>query len=237
MFGKISAPRSRSSSARSGAMPSPRNRAPRGSRRRRSSERSLRSTPCTTQPAMEDAVAAWASKSARVSISIRCTWRTYRRPSVGQVNPCYELLDRVVIAGQADDPVLSDPEWSHARLLEDVAAVGGVLRAIEVAPGDPVALHLDDDLQAVVATLAVLRIGAVPTTEAAPVVFEPRDGVSHLVWSAESALDWTGVVKAGRTDPAPAYETPADHAAAHPDLRAVSVPVTAAQLRLLLLGA
>lgn len=140
-----------------------------------------------------------------------------------------------MVGGLADDLVLTGPDLTHARLLEDVAAVGGVLRAIEVAPGDLMSVDPDDDLHAVVGALAALRIGAVPTTGAAAVRLESRDGVSHLVWSGDSALDWTAVLKAGRTDPAPAYETRAGDPAARPDLRGLSVPLGVAELRSVLL--
>lgn len=149
------------------------------------------------------------------------------------MNPCFELLDRAVIEGRADDPVLSDPEVSHARLLEDVAAVAGVLRAVGVQAGGKVSVRPSDDLEAVIATLATLRLGAVPTKGQADVLVEDRDGTSHVVWAEDTALDWAAVLKAGRTDPASAYETPAGDPAAAPDLRGLAIPVSAGELRTL----
>ena len=48
-----------------------------------------------------------------------------------------------VIEGRADEPLVRDGgrTWSHARLLEEVAALGGVLRHLGVEPGTPV--HVD----------------------------------------------------------------------------------------------
>lgn len=153
------------------------------------------------------------------------------------VNPCFEFLDRAVIGGRADAPVLSAPETSHARLLEDVAAVAGVLRAVGVEPGGRVAVHVADDLHAVTAALAALRLGAVPVPDpTAPVRVEDRGGESHLVWAEDTALDWAAILKAGRTDPAAAYETAAGDPASSPDLREVVVPIPAGELRRLLLG-
>ena len=48
---------------------------------------------------------------------------------------------------------------THARLLEEAAALGGVLRHLGVRPGVPVVIDLEDDLDAVVAALAAARIG------------------------------------------------------------------------------
>lgn len=152
------------------------------------------------------------------------------------MNPCFELLDRAVIQGRADEPVTSDPDVSHARLLEDVGAVGGVLRAVGVEPGHRVSVTPGDDATAVIAALATLRVGAVPTTDPAPVSVADRAGISHLVWAEDTALDWPGVLSAGRTDPAPAHATPAGDAAAEPDLRGLSLPVSMGELRVHLLG-
>ena len=143
-------------------------------------------------------------------------------------NSCFDLLDRAVIDGRADDLLLSDPPTSHARLLEDVAAVAGVLRAVEVAPGHEVVVEVADDAVAVVVLLAILRLGARPTSGEAAVAVRDRDGVAHLVWLGDRELDWAGVLKAGRTDPAPAS---ADAAPGAPDLTGLTTPVSASELR------
>ena len=51
-------------------------------------------------------------------------------------NVSYALLDAPVIAGRGDDPVVGT--MSHARLLEEGAALGGVLYHLGVGPGVPV---------------------------------------------------------------------------------------------------
>lgn len=131
-------------------------------------------------------------------------------------NVSFDVLDRPVIEGRAEAPVLLDGDraWSHARLLEEVAAMGGVLRHLGAQAGTRVRLALgaDHDLEAVVAALATARLGAVVATEgSAPVVVasEGSDVEAEQVrlvrgeGVVEPDLDWTVMLRAGRTDPAP----------------------------------
>jgi len=85
---------------------------------------------------------------------------------------CFDVLDRHVIGGAADRVALTGAgqSWTYARLLEEVAAFGGVLRHCGVVPGDRVVLALPAVPEAVVALLACARIGAThdlvdPTTQ------------------------------------------------------------------------
>jgi hypothetical protein len=137
-------------------------------------------------------------------------------------NVCYALLDAAIIAGRGEEPVVlaGTRVWSHARLLEEVAALGGVLRHLGVGVGVPCGVILDPgpatDLDAVVAALATARLGGVVTTQpdaSAPVVVTggsspPRDGQQRLVRGEpgtpvpEPDLDWVVMIRAGRTDPA-----------------------------------
>src|SRR4029079_7518552 len=82
-------------------------------------------------------------------------------------NVCFALLDAAVIRGRGEDPVV--PPMTHARLLEEAAALGGVLRHLGVGVGVPVVIDLQDDFDAVVAALASARIGGVVTTRDDPV--------------------------------------------------------------------
>ena len=127
-------------------------------------------------------------------------------------NVSFALLDAPVIAGLGDEPVVG--ELSHARLLEEVAALGGVLRHLGAAPAVPVVVDLEGDLDAVVAALAVARIGAVVTARdhpGAPVVVAwsgsqvPAAGRTRVVRGdlvVEPDLEWDVMMRAGRTDPA-----------------------------------
>ena len=141
--------------------------------------------------------------------------------------PCFDLLDAHVVGGHADHEALLDgtTAWTYARLLEDVAAFGGVLRHCGIAPGDRVVVALPDCAEAVVAVLAAGRIGAEPalasTTSGEKVLVTAGTEVDALrTASADVVLvkqrpdapwelregrdyDWDVVMRAGRTDPAP----------------------------------
>jgi hypothetical protein len=129
-------------------------------------------------------------------------------------NVCFALLDAAVIGGRGEDPVVD--KMTHARLLEEAAALGGVLRHLGVGVGSPVVIDLEDDLDAVVAALASARIGAVVTTRenpAAPVVLTSKasaggpSGQTRVVRGEdvhEPDLEWGLMMRAGRTDPAAA---------------------------------
>jgi acyl-CoA synthetase (AMP-forming)/AMP-acid ligase II len=127
-------------------------------------------------------------------------------------NVTFTLLDAAVIAGKGEDPVVGT--MTHARLLEETAALGGVLHHFGVQSGVPVVIDLADDLDAVVAALAVARIGGVTTVAddpAAPVAIVsagsdvPGEGRVRLVRGddvTEPDLEWSTMLRAGRTDPA-----------------------------------
>ena len=165
-------------------------------------------------------------------------------------NVSFALLDAAVIAGRGDDPVVGS--WTHARLLEEVAALAGVLRHLGVETGTPAVVDLVDDEDAVVAALAIARIGGVVSRAddpAAPVVLVgadsslPGDGRARVVrGGSEPDLEWGVMLRAGRTDPAPTEVLDPD-AAYSPDrsvadqialLAPTSAPYDAGELRGLL---
>jgi hypothetical protein len=185
---------------------------------------------------------------------------TYARPVTPNV--CYAVLDAAIIGGRGEEPVVVAGKrvWSHARLLEEVAALGGVLRHLGVGVGVPCVIDLEPgpaaDLDAVVAALATARLGGVVTTEqdrSAPVVVAdssspPRDGQQRLVRGEpgnpvpEPDLDWVVMIRAGRTDPA-GCEVLTPDASYSPDrtvaeqiavLDGTATPYDAAELRRLL---
>jgi hypothetical protein len=167
-------------------------------------------------------------------------------------NVSFALLDAAVIAGRGEDPVVGSR--THARLLEEVAAIGGVLRHLGVTLGAPVVIDLADDEDAVVTALATARIGGVVTgvdSPDAPVVVVSSgssvsgEGRVRLVRGeavTEPDLDWDVMLRAGRTDPA-AVEVLDPGAAYSPErsvadqvavLAATSAPYDARELRGLL---
>ncbi len=127
-------------------------------------------------------------------------------------NVSFALLDAAVVAGRADEPVV--PGMTHARLLEEVAALGGVLSHLGVGVGVSVVIELESDLDAVVAALAVARVGGVVCTQdspGVPVVLVssgskvPAGGRNRIVRGSdvmEPDLEWGAMIRAGRTDPA-----------------------------------
>ena len=92
---------------------------------------------------------------------------TWFRPPVddhpGLLNACYNALDIHVVRGRADDVAahLDGTERTFARLLTEVAACAGVLRAFGVEVGDQVALGAVPQGTGVVTVLAAARVGAV----------------------------------------------------------------------------
>ncbi|GAB3668430.1 hypothetical protein GCM10027596_39090 [Nocardioides korecus] len=115
-------------------------------------------------------------------------------PTQPRENVSYTLLDRAVVTGRADEPVL--PGWSHARLLEEVAALGGVLHHLGVGPAAPVRLDLVAEADAVVAALATARLGGVVHAEAAGAA-PAADVAAPVVIASEDTPLATGPAPAG----------------------------------------
>ncbi len=135
----------------------------------------------------------------------------FRAPSDGDpgtLNACYNALDVHVIRGRADDTALTldGVQRSFARMLTEVAACAGVLRAFGVGLGDQVAVGSLPPETAAVAVLATARVGAVvqhddsPGAEGKVVLAGTPDGV--VLRADGEDLAWDVAMRAGRTDPA-----------------------------------
>jgi propionyl-CoA synthetase len=93
----------------------------------------------------------------------------YRWFPGGQLNTCFNALDRHVVGGRGDQAALIydsamtgvQRTYSYAELLELVARFGGVLSALGVQPGDRVVIYMPMVPEAMIAMLACARIGAV----------------------------------------------------------------------------
>ncbi|HEX6150705.1 AMP-binding protein [Nocardioides sp.] len=98
------------------------------------------------------------------------------------VPTCFEALDTHVIGGAADRVALTGAgqTWTYARLLEEVAAFGGVLRHCGVTAGDRVLVALPAVPEAVVTVLACARIGATHAL-VDPATLVPDEPVKVLV--------------------------------------------------------
>jgi acyl-coenzyme A synthetase/AMP-(fatty) acid ligase len=134
----------------------------------------------------------------------------------GTLNACYVALDLPVIRGRADEValVLDGTDRTFARLLTEVAACGGVLRAFGVEVGDEVALGPLPGETAVVAALAVARVGGVASYDESPSpsakvrLASTEAGVVLVAGGDEVA--WDVAMRAGRTDPAGCADVPGD---------------------------
>ena len=93
----------------------------------------------------------------------------YRWFSGGELNTCFNAVDRHVAAGRGaqaaiiyDSPVTDTKRTiSYAELQDLVARFGGVLRGLGVGKGDRVIVYMPMVPEALVAMLACARIGAV----------------------------------------------------------------------------
>src|SRR5512147_2360922 len=93
----------------------------------------------------------------------------YRWFPGGELNTCWNALDRHVEGGRADQvaliydsPVTNTIEkFTYRELLEQVSRFGGVLNALGVRKGDTVIIYMPMIPQALIAMLACARVGAV----------------------------------------------------------------------------
>ncbi|RRO18937.1 propionyl-CoA synthetase [Saccharopolyspora rhizosphaerae] len=93
----------------------------------------------------------------------------YRWFPDGELNTCFNALDRHVRDGRGEQPALVWDSamtevvqtWTYRELLEAVARFAGALRAQGVGRGDRVVLYLPMIPEAAIAMLACARIGAV----------------------------------------------------------------------------
>lgn len=125
---------------------------------------------------IEDPEAFWAK--AAEGIDWHKTWDTvlddarppfYRWFAGGELNTCYNAIDRHVAKGRADQvaliydsPVTGTIEkYTYRELRDLVATFAGVLRDLGIVKGDTVIIYMPMIPQAAIAMLACARIGAV----------------------------------------------------------------------------
>lgn len=147
----------------------------------------------------------------------------FRRPGAGDpgtLNACFNALDRHVVRGRADDlALLGDREYSYARLLTEVAAFAGAMRAFGVGIGQEVLVSGLPPLQDVVVSLACARLGVVlhGTPPPAPALAvlgtlpaAPVGEAAVITADTSGELTWDAMMAAGRTDPAGCADVPAE---------------------------
>ena len=87
----------------------------------------------------------------------------------GELNTCYNCLDRHVLAGQGERIALiwdsamegRTERFTYARLLDRVARVAGALAGLGVGRGDRVVIYMPMVPEAAIAMLACARLGAI----------------------------------------------------------------------------
>src|SRR5258708_16530301 len=110
---------------------------------------------------------AWPNPWSRVLDASRPPF--YRWFAGGELNTCYNALDRHVERGRADQPALiyDSPvtgtirSTSYRELRDLVARFAGVLAGLGVERGDPVILYMPIRPEAAIAMLACARLGAI----------------------------------------------------------------------------
>lgn len=131
----------------------------------------------------------------------------YRWFTGGELNTCYNALDRHVEAGRGQQPALiwdspvsgQTATYTYAELTNAVARLAGALRAAGVEQGDRVIIYMPMVPEAAMAMLACARIGAIHSVVfggfAAPELAKRIDDAEPaLILSASCGIEPSGVV-------------------------------------------
>ena len=132
----------------------------------------------------------------------------YRWFAGGELNTCFNALDRHVNAGRGDQTALiyDSPvtgvkqTFTFDELLSEVARFAGVLRSLGAVKGDRVVIYMPMIPQAVVAMLACARIGAVHSVvfggfAAKELALRIDDAKPKLVVSASCGIEVSRVIE------------------------------------------
>lgn len=128
----------------------------------------------------------------------------YRWFNGGELNTCYNALDRHIEGGRAeqtaliyDSPVTNKKQkFTYAELCDITARFAGVLRGLGVKRGDTVVIYMPMVPQAVVAMLACARLGAVHSVvfggfAAHELAIRIDDAKPDVIVSASGAIEVT----------------------------------------------
>ncbi|MBI5640622.1 MAG: propionyl-CoA synthetase [Nitrospirae bacterium] len=132
----------------------------------------------------------------------------YRWFAGGELNTCYNCLDRHVEEGRADQTALiydspvtrTIQRFTYRELLDQVSMFAGVLSGLGVAKGDTVIIYMPMIPQAVIAMLACSRLGAIHSVVFggfAPYELAIRidDAKPKVVVSASGAIEVTRLIE------------------------------------------
>ncbi|NMH65641.1 propionyl-CoA synthetase [Shewanella sp. SHSM-M6] len=131
----------------------------------------------------------------------------YRWFSGGELNTCYNAVDRHVLAGRGEQTAiayvspLAGKEYSisYRELLAEVRRLAGYMRSIGVTKGDRVIIYMPMVPETAFAMLACARIGAVHSVvfggfAASELATRIEDAKPKLVLSASCGIEPAGVV-------------------------------------------
>ncbi|KAK3695986.1 hypothetical protein LTR37_018204 [Vermiconidia calcicola] len=137
-------------------------------------ERSLRSDRSSYWDQHADQVTWFSKPSATIKYSTKTLPSGNSHPHWqwfpdGELNTCYNCVDRHVKRGNGEQPAIfwhsevanGKEVYSYQRLLEEVEALAGVLRNLGVRKGDTVVIYIPMISQALIASLAAARLGAI----------------------------------------------------------------------------
>ncbi len=132
----------------------------------------------------------------------------YRWFAGGQLNTCYNALDRHVERGRGDQTALiydspvtdSQRKITYAEMLDDVSRFAGAIAAQGVAKGDRVIVYMPMIPEAIVAVLACARLGAVHSVvfggfAANELATRIDDAKPKLIVSASCGIEPTRIVE------------------------------------------
>ena len=164
---------------------------------------------------MRDPFAYWAAEAD--GISWEKPWDRVFDPAMGafgqwfpggQLNTCYNCLDRHVEAGRADQPALihdspmtaTTQTFTYQDLLTRTAKLAGALASLGVARGDRVVIYMPMVPEAAIAMLATARLGAIHSVvfggfAAAELATRIADAQPKVIISASCGLEPGRVVR------------------------------------------
>jgi propionyl-CoA synthetase len=132
----------------------------------------------------------------------------YRWFPDGELNTCYNALDRHIEAGRGDCAALiydspvtgTKTTYSYVRLRHDVAQFAGALTGLGVARGDRVVIYMPTVPEAAIAMLACARIGAVHSVvfggfAANELAIRIDDAIPKVVVSASCGIEGKRIIE------------------------------------------
>ena len=132
----------------------------------------------------------------------------YRWYPDGEINTCFNALDRHVASGRADQAALiydspvtgTQRTYTYRELLDEVSRAAGMLAGLGVGKGDRVVIYMPMVPQAVISMLACARLGAVHSVvfggfASAELATRIDDAQPKVILSASCGIEPTRVIE------------------------------------------